>query len=58
MLSQTCYGIEWLFRVVLISARTGRNFARIALPVVEQQMVPSSQSLFIGRLGLKLVVHS
>ena len=58
MLSQTCYGIEWLSRVVLIIARKGRNFARIALPVVEQQIVPSSQSLFMSRLGLKLVVHS
>ena len=58
MLSQTCYGIESLSRVVLIIARKGRNFARIALPVVEQQIVPSSRFVFIGRLGLKLVVHS
>ena len=42
----------------LLIARKGRNFARMALPVVEQQIIPSSRSLFIGRLGSKLVVHS
>jgi len=55
---QNCYGIEWLSLVVRITARKGRNFARMALPVVEQQIVPISRSLFIGRLGSKLVVHS